>query len=58
MRYILSRAASLGRDRVVGIWDVSCAFLHAGMDELVHPLATYGRFGLLSRAHFASYRTW
>ena len=36
VRYVLSRAASLGEDRCVGIWDVSCAFLHAPMDELLY----------------------
>ena len=36
VQYILSRAATLGDDRVVGIWDVSCAFLHAPMDEVLY----------------------
>ena len=36
VKYILGRAASLGQDLVVGIWDVSCAFLHAKMDEVLY----------------------
>ena len=35
MRFILSRAASRGHGRCLGLWDVSVAFFHATIDEEV-----------------------
>ena len=38
MRFILSRAASRGRGRCLGLWDVSVAFFHAAIEEEVQRL--------------------
>ena len=35
MRFILSRAASRGHGRCLGLWDVSVAFFHAAIEEEV-----------------------
>ena len=35
MRYVLSRAATRGRARCLGVYDVSVAFFHAALTELV-----------------------
>ena len=35
MRFILSRAASRGHGRCLGLWDVSVAFFHATIEEEV-----------------------
>lgn len=61
VRYVISRAATMGKNRQISVHDVSCAFLHADVDEeialkLPEGLAPPGWMGLLRRAMYGTRR--
>ena len=59
MRYVLSRAASRGKTRSIGVWDISVAFFHAKITEEVYVrppanLRVQGQVWRLKRAMYGT----